>query len=137
MLMEIIRDKELIDVWRYENPEKREFIRKQLREGILKQSRIDLVLAKEEIIRYIDGIKHQENSLSDHDSVRFKIKIGNEEVGGGMWILNAGYIEEEEYEIQMKDLLNRENEKIDECKRNGGLDDRIGERWETMKDQIK
>ncbi len=27
-----------------------------------------------------------------------------------MWILNAGYIEEEVYEIQMKDLLNRENE---------------------------
>ncbi len=54
-----------------------------------------------------------------------------------MWILNAGYIEEEVYEIQMKDLLNRENEKIDEHKRNGELDDRIGERWETMKDQIK
>jgi len=137
MLMEIIRDKGLIDVWRYENPEKREFTRRQLREGILKQSRIDLVLVKEEIIRYIDGIKHQENSLSDHDSVRFKIKIGNEEVGGGMWILNAGYIEEGEYEIQMKDLLNRENGKIEESKMNGELDDRIGERWETMKDQIK
>ncbi len=26
-----------------------------------------------------------------------------------MWILNAGYIEEEEYESQMKDLLNREH----------------------------
>ncbi len=46
MLMEIIRDKGLIDVWRYENPEKREFTRKQSRKGILKQSRIDLVLAK-------------------------------------------------------------------------------------------
>ncbi len=46
MLMEIIRDNGLIDVWRYENPEKREFTRKQSREGILKQSRIDLVLAK-------------------------------------------------------------------------------------------
>ncbi len=60
--MDIIRDKGLIDVWRYENPEKREFTRKQSREGILKQSRIDLVLAKEEIIRYIDGIRHQGNS---------------------------------------------------------------------------
>ncbi len=74
--------------------EKREFTRKQLKEGILKQSRIDLVLVKEEIIRYIDRIRHQGNSLSDHDTVWFRIKIGNEEVGGGMWILNAGYIEE-------------------------------------------
>lgn len=54
-----------------------------------------------------------------------------------MWILNAGYIEEEEYEIQIKQLLNGENERIDEYKSNGRLDDRIGERWETIKDQIK
>lgn len=137
MLMEIMREKGLIDVWRYENPEKREFTRRQLREGILKQSRIDLVLVEEEIIRYIDGIKHQVNSLSDHDSVRFRIKVGSEEVGGGMWILNAGYIEEEEYEIQMKDLLNREEEKIDEYTRDGGLEGTIAERWEEIKDQIK
>ncbi len=135
--MEIMREKGLIDVWRYENPEKREFTRRQLKEGILKQSRIDLVLVKEEIIRYIDGIRHQGNSLSDHDSVRFRIKIGNEEVGGGMWILNAGYIEEEQYELQMKDLLNREYKEIDEYKRDGRLDDGIGERWEKIKDQIK
>lgn len=137
MLIEIIRGKGLIDVWRYENPEKREFTRRQLKEDILKQSRIDLVLVKEEIIRYIDGIRHQGNSLSDHDSVRFRIKIGSEEVGGGMWILNAGYIEEEEYEIQMKDILTRENERIDEYRRDGRLNDKIGERWEKMKDQIK
>jgi len=84
MLMDIIRDEGLIDVWRYENPEKREFSRRQLKEGILKQSRIDLVYAKEEILKYIDGTRHIENSLSDHNGVRFKIKIGNEEVGGGM-----------------------------------------------------
>ncbi len=137
MLIEIMREKGLMDVWRYENPEKREFTRKQLKEGILKQSRIDLVLVKEEIIRYIDGIRHQGNSLSDHDSVRFRIKIGNEEVGGGMWILNAGYIEEEEYESQMKDLLNREHVEIEEHKICGRLDDGIGYRWEKIKDDIK
>uniref|UniRef100_A0A673GYK7 Endonuclease/exonuclease/phosphatase domain-containing protein n=1 Tax=Sinocyclocheilus rhinocerous TaxID=307959 RepID=A0A673GYK7_9TELE len=37
MLMEIMREKGLLDVWRYENPEKREFTRRQLKEGTLKQ----------------------------------------------------------------------------------------------------
>ncbi len=30
-------------------------------------------------------------------------------MGGGMWILNAGYIEEEEYRKQIEDLLLRKN----------------------------
>ncbi len=35
-LMEVMREKGLLDVWRYENPEKREFTRRQMKEGKLK-----------------------------------------------------------------------------------------------------
>ena len=83
MLLGMMADKGLVDVWRYENPEKREFTRRQMREGVLKQSRIDLVLVQAESIRYIDRFRHHGNSFSDHDGVRFTIKIGGEEVGGG------------------------------------------------------
>ena len=133
MLMEIMRDKGLLDVWRYENPEKREFTRRQMREGVLKQSRIDLVLVQEEIIKYIDSMRHQVNSFSDHDGVRFRIMVGKKEVGGGMWILNAGYIEEEEYKQQIKEVLDGENERIEEEAENDRVDYSIGERWEVMK----
>ena len=137
MLMEIMRDKGLLDVWRYENPEKREFTRRQMREGVLKQSRIDLVLVQEEIIKYIDSMRHQVNSFSDHDGVRFRIMVGKKEVGGGMWILNAGYIEEEEYKQQIKEVLDGENERIKEEAENDRVDYSIGERWEVMKNRIK
>lgn len=79
---------------------KKEFTRRQMKEGKLKQSRIDLILVQGETISYTDGIRHQRNCFSDHDGVRFGIKVGRREVGGGMWILNAGYIEEEEYRKQ-------------------------------------
>lgn len=36
MLMEIMRDKGLLDAWRQENPEKRELTRRQMKEWILK-----------------------------------------------------------------------------------------------------
>lgn len=137
MLLEVMRIKGLVDVWRYENPEKREFTRRQVREGVLKQSRIDLVLVQGEFMRYLDRIRHQGNSFSDHDGVRFRIKVGSEEVGGGMWILNAGYIEEEEYKQQIKELLDRENERIGEHIANDSVVDGIGERWEAMKNRIK
>lgn len=92
MLMEVMREKGLLDVWRYENPEKREFTRRQMKEGKLKQSGIDLVLVQGETISYIDGIRHQRNSFSDHDGVRFGIKVRRREVGGGMWILNVNIL---------------------------------------------
>lgn len=54
-----------------------------------------------------------------------------------MWILNAGYLREEEYEQQIRELLDRENEKRQEHIANNRVDDNIGERWEKMKDKIK
>ncbi len=67
-------------------PKKREFTRRQMKEGKLKQSRIDLVLVQGETISYIDGIRHQRNSFSDHDGVRFGIKVGGER-----WVEGCGY----------------------------------------------
>ncbi len=136
-LMEMMREKGLLDVWRYENPEKREFTRSQMKEGKLKQSRIDLVLVQGETISYIDGMRHQQNSFSDHDGLRFGIKVGRREVGGGMWILNAGYIEEEEYRKQMEDLFLQEKQWLGECLEQDRLNNDMGKRWEETKNKIK
>lgn len=105
-----MRDKGLLDAWIYENPEKREFTRRQMKDGMLKQSRIDLVLVQGDTINYIDEVRHQRNHFSDHDGVRFGIKVGKREVSGGMWILNTGYIGEERYRQQIKELLFQENQ---------------------------
>ena len=137
MLSELMEEKGLIDVWREGNPEKREYTRRQMRDGVLKQSRIDLVLVQFGIIRYIDRTRHQGNSFSDHDAVMFRIKVGREEVGGGMWILNAGFIQEDEYKKQIRNLLDGENRRREVYKENDRPDDSVGERWEKIKNQIK
>lgn len=90
-----------------------------------------------EVIKYIDRIRHQRNGFSDHDGVRFSIKVGKDKIDVGMWILNAEYVEEEEYGQQMKVLFDREKKWVEEDIGEDSLDDRIGERWEEMKDQIK
>ncbi|CAL8282074.1 unnamed protein product [Merluccius merluccius] len=69
MLLEMMREKGLVDVWRTENPDKKEYTRRQLRGGQLKQSRIDLVLASKETAQLIGSIQHHVNTLSDHDAV--------------------------------------------------------------------
>ena len=136
-LLDMMKDKNLVDVWRNENPERREFTRRQMRDGVLKQSRIDLVLTQGENIKHVDRIRHEINALSDHDGVRFRIKVGREEIGGGMWILNAGYIEEDEYKQQIRELLDMENEKIKEYVEENRADTQIGEIWEKVKNKIK
>lgn len=65
-----------------------------------------------ELIRYRDRVRHQGNRFSDHDGVRFRMLVGREEVGGGMWILNKGCLEELEYERQMRQLLDLEDERL-------------------------
>lgn len=55
--------------------------------------------------------------MSDHDGVRFRIKVGREEIGGGMWILNAAYIEEDEYKQQIRELLEWKTEKVKNTKK--------------------
>lgn len=137
MLIDMMRVKGLVDVWRYENPERREFSRRQMREGVLKQSRIDLVLTQGENTKYIDRIRYEVNSLSDHDAVRFRIRVGREEIGGGMWILNAGYIEEDEYKQQIRELLEWANEEIKLCAEGNGVDAQIGAIWEKAKNEIR
>lgn len=83
MLLKMMREQCLVDVWTYENPGKREFTRRQMRDGVLKQSRIDLVLTQGENIKHIDRIRHEINTVSDHDGVRFRIKVGREETEEG------------------------------------------------------
>lgn len=53
------------------NPVAREYSRAQVVLGKLKQSRIDLVLAKTDLINFIHNINYKLNALSDHAILRF------------------------------------------------------------------
>ncbi len=54
-----------------------------------------------------------------------------------MWILNAGYIEEEEYRKQIEDLLLQEKHWLGECLEQDRLNNDMGKRWEETNNKIK
>lgn len=86
ILPSIMKNNNLIDIWRTLNPRKRQFSRRQLVEGKLKQSRIDLCLVAAMLIRKISSINTR-NSWSDHDFLNVHLNINKLQRNGGLWCL--------------------------------------------------
>ena len=86
--------------------------------GTLRQSRIDLVLVKENIVSQIKEVKYTFTTLSDHAILSLRLRdacIRN--VGGGMWCLNNSLLREDSYKEmiakcikeEMENRLNKDN----------------------------
>ena len=63
----LIDKNNLCDVWRYKHPGEMEFSRRQFVDGILKQSRIDLILVSRNLLCFISKAFIKYSSISDHD----------------------------------------------------------------------
>ncbi len=130
VLKEIMRVKGLIDVWRERNPEGRVFSRRQVVRGVLKQSRIDLVLSTKGIADRIGRIDYKVTTLSDHMVLGFGLGQGVERRGGGVWCLNGELLKEEEYKRKVREcIMERKNESM--------YEEDIGRWWESLKEGIK
>ncbi len=90
-LNEWMQSDDMVDVWREENPY-REFSRRQMVMGSLKQSRIDLCLIKREILSYVKNVKYSFLGISDHAAMKVKIGIHMGARGGGVWCLNSSIL---------------------------------------------
>lgn len=70
----ILVSEDLIDVWREENPYKRQSSRRQIVLGNIKQSRIDLCLVKRSIFSFLGNIRYKFMGLSDHAALTFQLE---------------------------------------------------------------
>ena len=130
VLEEVMRDNGLIDVWRERNPEGRVFSRRQVVRGVLKQSRIDLVLSTNGIAGRIGRIEYKVTALSDHMVLGFNLGQGFERRGGGVWCMNGELLREEKYKRKVREcILRRKNERM--------YEEDIGRWWESFKGEIK
>ena len=66
VFLKTMEEKQLIDVWRNENPNRREYSRRQMVMGELKQSRIDLCIAHQTMVKFIKNMVYKFTSFSDH-----------------------------------------------------------------------
>ncbi len=109
-VMKVMKESNLIDVWRERNRTKRKFSRAQVVMNQLKQSRIDYVLCNGEMEGNIKSVYYKEVGLSDHFFLRVEIDFTRIERGKGVWVLNAEILKDESYKGKIKQIL--ENSKM-------------------------
>lgn len=129
-LSEWMQSEDMVDAWREENPYKREFSRRQIVMGSLKQSRIDLCLIKREILSHVKNVSSKFLGISDHAAMTVKIGVNKVERGGGVWCLNSLILMEEAYKENIIKCISYEKEKP-------LFEENMCQWWDLMKEKIK
>ena len=129
-LYDLMSNYNLSDVWRIQNQFKREFSRRQVVQGKLRQSRIDLCLAAAEMVKEIGKVTYTFNTWSDHATLVCQLGIVGEVRGGGTWCLNASLLDDPAYVKKIKNLLNYARTEMQ-------LDNNHIEKWDNIKERIK
>ena len=130
VLFKMIEDGGLVDVWRVRNAAKREYSRRQIVNGVLKQSRIDLCLARQDIADSLSNIQYKFTAYSDHAAIIFQMGDRSRGTGGGVWCLNTSVLEENEYTEMVRGCVKEQME----CE---GYDADVCEWWECVKMKVK
>lgn len=129
-LYNLMEEKNLADVWRLQNPEKRQFSRRQVVMGVLKQSRIDLCLAAPETVKIIRGTSYSFNSWSDHAILECSLTYEGRAKGGGTWCLNAHLLTDKQYVKKIQNTIRY-------VKTEAEIEGNIIENWENIKGRFK
>lgn len=130
VFMKMMEERNLIDTWRNENPCRREYSRRQVVMGELKQSRIDLCLAEQDTVKYLKNMRYNFTSFSDHAFISVEVGIEVERRGGGVWCLNSSLLEEVKYRKTILACLEQEQSNMEACRN-------MGEWWEGLKMKIR
>ena len=110
---QFIEHKNLVDIWRLQNPSKRQFT--YLRENPGSMSRIDFFLISERLAyqspepnaEILDGY------LADHKRLSLKFKLGTSETGKAFWRFNDELLLDVEYVKLMRKLITETVEEND------------------------
>ncbi len=92
------------DVWRYMNPNKKEFtyIDPSYRN---RNSRIDVLCVCKELEPYMELCEHVNNPCPDHKAVMISFRCNNRQRGRGYWKLNVSILSEEKYKDYIRKLI--------------------------------
>lgn len=129
-LKALMEENNMIDVWRERNEKKKEFSRRQIVGQFVCKTRIDFVLCTRNVENFIEKIKYEETSFSDHKFLFLKVDWSKVQRGPGIWILNTEMLKQEGYVLNVKEIIEKEkeNEMYEEDKRIW---------WENVKFLIK
>lgn len=129
-LIHLMTRENLVDFWRLENPDKREYSRRQVVLNSLKQSRIDLCLVKQDIVQYMKNRMYRFTTYSDHAVLEFQVDKIMQQKGGGLWCLNVSLLNDVNYKVKIHDCIKSEwMKQLDS--------ENVCVRWENLKQKMK
>ena len=128
VIEDIIDEFKLVDVWRVQNGDKREY--SWFKAGnINKASRLDFALVSAGIDQRVKSPTYLAGVLSDHRPLYFLVELDQNERGSGYWKFNTSYLQNISFVQEMNIELECINKLVEEkCPL---------EAWETMKKRIK
>uniref|UniRef100_A0A3B4X6W9 exodeoxyribonuclease III n=1 Tax=Seriola lalandi dorsalis TaxID=1841481 RepID=A0A3B4X6W9_SERLL len=91
VLQNLLSVNNLCDLWRHQHPKGRDYTRVQSHLGLIKRSRIDLVLVKKMMVGMFNTVRFNLNFLSDHAFIWVGVESKGEERGGVYGILMQTY----------------------------------------------
>lgn len=130
-LSNIMMKHNLVDAWRERNIGKREYSRTQIVKDTVKQSRIDFVLMKKEMLNYVKKLYYKRCNFSDHNYVVLQLDLSDIKRGPGLWHLNTEVLKDNLYKLEMESLIVgslRDIRLYENC---------VGVWWDNLKYDIK
>ena len=119
----------LVDVWRLQNGETREYSWFKRGEHLQKASRIDFALVSLGLDQKAKALTYLPSIMSDHRPLYMVIDLQYSERGVGFWKLNTKYLHEQSY-------IDRINEEIKRTIESSDMKSAV-ERWELIKQRVK
>ena len=103
-LQKIMKEFDLIDVWRKHFPDKRQFTWRQVSLGIA--SRLDYWLINRNLNTFIQSTDIRPSIKSDHNAISLKLKTGsNNNNGPGFWKFNASLCNDSMYKDCIRNVI--------------------------------
>lgn len=109
-LRSLMEENNMMDVWRERNENKREYSRRQIVGNFIYQTRIDMVLCTRNLECFIEKLRYEETSLSDHKPFFVHLDWDVGKRGPGVWVLNTDILKDEDYVATIKDTIKKEKE---------------------------
>ena len=98
MLLELIDEFNLVDIWRIRHENKKLFTFRQKTRSGLVQSRLDYFLVSRQLEYSVESTSIEPSIKTDHSLVKIKIKIKTEQLRGkGVWKFNTNLLLDKDY----------------------------------------
>ena len=103
---------ELFDIFRMQNPESRRYTWRAVRNGQLKQARLDYFLVSSDVTNFVHSIETVAGYRTDHSTAIINLAFSEQQRGRGFWKFNNSLLYDSEYFNRVKSALRRLSKNI-------------------------